>query len=219
MEQRGYSKKENSNNEMHDKPNPRYSSWGEEIKITIPTSLTLIRMALTPFISISIFYKHTFIALVLFCIAAFTDLLDGLIARLFRQETLLGKLLDPIADKILLNTVNIILSFGGIFAFTIPGWLTLVIISRDLLIIASVSLIVVVANYKDVYPSWTGKLSTICQFISILGVLIINLTNSSDWVVVFQFVFYITLLFIVISGFLYLFKIAKIFRTVDKNVN
>lgn len=174
-------------------------------------------MALIPFISISIFYKHTLIACVLFCIAAFTDLLDGLIARLFRQETLLGKLLDPIADKILLNTVNIILSFGGVFAFTIPGWLTLVIISRDLLIIASVSLIVVVANYKDVYPSWTGKLSTICQFISILGVLIINLTNSSDWAVVLQFIFYITLLFIVISGFLYLFKIAKIFRTVDKN--
>ena len=216
VEQRGNSKKENSYN---GKPAPRYSSWGDEIKITIPTSLTLIRMALTPFIIISIFYKHTFIACILFCIAAFTDLLDGLIARLFRQETLLGKLLDPIADKILLNTVNIILSFGGIFSFTIPGWLTLVIISRDLLIIASVSLIVVAANYKDISPSWTGKLSTICQIISIIGVLIMNLSYRSDVALLLQFIFYITLLFIVISGILYLFKIAKIFRTFDSKNN
>jgi len=217
VEQRGYTTKENSSQEKHDKRPPYYSSWGKEIKITIPTTLTLVRMALTPFISISIFYHHTIIAFILFCIAALTDSLDGLIARLFRQETLLGKLLDPIADKILLNTVNIILSFGISFSpITIPGWLTLVIISRDLLIIASVSLIVIVANYKDIYPSWSGKLSTVCQFLSIIGVLLSNLYDNSFFCLVLQLFFYITLFFTVFSGILYLFQIAKIFSNVDK---
>jgi cardiolipin synthase (CMP-forming) len=217
VEQRGR-KSEQQHAGKNNSITPRYVSWGKEIKITIPNTLTLIRMALTPFISISIFYKHTILACILFCIAALTDALDGLIARMFKQETLLGKLLDPIADKILLNTVNIILSFGSIFTLiTIPGWLTLVIISRDLLIIASGSLIVVVANYTDIYPSWSGKLSTICQFISIMGVLIANLSENASVVIALQMFFYITFFFTVFSGILYLFQVAHIINRIDKS--
>jgi len=182
---------------------------GKDKKLTFATILTIIRMSLTPFISITIFYKQIEWAIILFLIAAFSDSLDGLIARLFKQETLLGKLLDPIADKILLNTVNIILSFGNIFSLiTIPVWLTLIIISRDLLIIASVALIVLLANYKDISPSWSGKLATIFQFISIILVLSFNYFDYNNLII--YGVFYITLFFTVLSGILYLFQIAKI---------
>lgn len=185
---------------------------GKDKKITVATYLTIIRMSLTPFISISIFYKKIGLSLLLFFIAALSDSLDGLIARLFKQETLLGRLLDPIADKILLNTVNIILSFGNIFSLiTIPVWLTLIILSRDLLVISSVSLIVLVSNYKDIYPSWCGKLSTIFQFISIIFVLSFNYLNYFNLFLIYV-IFYITLLFTVLSGILYLFQVARIMK-------
>ncbi|OGF65180.1 MAG: hypothetical protein A2Y62_17540 [Candidatus Fischerbacteria bacterium RBG_13_37_8] len=208
MENRGQSFNNNSEHQKAENKTP-YSPWGKEIKLTVATKLTLVRMALTPFICISIFYEYTLLALILFVIAAISDSLDGFIARLFKQETLLGRLMDPLADKVLLNTVNIILSFGQVFTLiTIPVWLTLVILCRDLLIIASVSLIIIVANYKDIYPSWGGKLATIFQFISITVVLLANLYHlNPDYI---QLLFYVTLFFTVYSGILYLILIARL---------
>ena len=152
-------------------------------------------------------------ALALFIIAAVSDSLDGFVARLFKQETPLGRMLDPLADKVLLNSVNLILSFGSIFSLiTIPVWLTLVILCRDILIIACVSLIIIIANYKDIYPSWSGKLSTIFQFISIITVLFANLYQiANDY---FQILFYITLFFTVYSGVLYLILIGKLINKI-----
>ncbi len=189
--------------------NKIFQSWGRESKLTVATKLTLVRMALTPFVCISIFYKKIYIALILFIIAAVSDSLDGFIARLFKQETPLGRMLDPLADKVLLNTVNLILSFGNIFTLTtIPIWLTIIVLCRDILIIACVSLIIIMANYTDIHPYWSGKLSTIFQFISIASVLIANLYNiNSDYIPI---LFYITLFFTVYSGILYLILIAKL---------
>lgn len=205
----GEKKIKDNNSKCQKNYNIYLASWGDEIKLTLATKLTLIRMALTPFICITIFYHRINYALILFLIAAISDSVDGLIARLFKQVTLFGRMLDPLADKVLLNSVNIILSFGNIFTIvTIPVWLTIVILCKDILIIACVSLIIIIANYKDIYPSWAGKLSTIFQFISIIAVLISNLFNiSSDYI---QLLFYITLFFTVYSGLLYLILIAKL---------
>jgi CDP-diacylglycerol--glycerol-3-phosphate 3-phosphatidyltransferase len=202
-----------SKNKEQDYINLPVEFWGKEIRLTVATKLTLVRMALTPFICVSIFYMKIHYALALFIIAAVSDSLDGFVARLFKQETPLGRMLDPLADKVLLNSVNLILSFGSIFSLiTIPVWLTLVILCRDILIIACVSLIIIIANYKDIYPSWSGKLSTIFQFISIITVLFANLYQiANDY---FQILFYITLFFTVYSGVLYLILIGKLINKI-----
>ena len=97
---------------------------------TLPNNLTFLRLLIIPFIGISLtasFPAHNLVSVVLYAVAAITDTLDGRIARKRQQVSELGKFLDPLADKILVITVLVILVGAG----TLPTWVVIVIFGRE----------------------------------------------------------------------------------------
>lgn len=112
------------------------------------------------------FPTATVVALVLFCVASFTDFLDGYVARKYNQVTDFGKFVDPLADKLLVSSALILFAEQGAFA----GWMVCVILARELII---TSLRVVAANKGRVLAAtWTGKVKTCVQ---IGGIIVIYL--------------------------------------------
>jgi len=99
--------------------------------------------------------------------AAFSDILDGTVARAFRQVSPLGVALDPIADKVLMSTAFVTLSFRG----ALPWWLTIMVLSRDAVILITALLIILVAGYRPFYPTLLGKSSTVIQSITVFAAL------------------------------------------------
>jgi cardiolipin synthase len=104
-------------------------------------------------------------ALAVLMATAISDVLDGSLARLLKQESPLGVALDPIADKILMTTAYLTLSVRG----ALPWWLTILVLSRDLAILVTALLIVLVAGYRPFYPSLLGKASTAVQIATIFA--------------------------------------------------
>jgi len=126
---------------------------------TLPNLLTIARLILSPFIFAAIVSGRHETALILFALAAMTDGLDGLLARRINQATPLGAYLDPVADKILLSGVYISLAVAG----KIPSWLVVVILGRDLFLLASSGIALLFTAYREFRPSVWGKASTFVQ--------------------------------------------------------
>src|SRR5438067_10554893 len=108
--------------------------------ITLPNLLTVVRMALVPVFVSLLFYQKFVLALVIFIVAGVTDALDGLLARRFHQQSPLGRILDPIADKMMLVTSFVVLPMRGVYPIPVPKhlpvpfWVTITVISRDVFI-------------------------------------------------------------------------------------
>ena len=135
--------------------------------MTIPNILTFFRILLTPVFLLFLFNHHIAWALFVFFLAGLTDGLDGFIARTFRQKSLLGAFLDPIADKILLVSAFVALAWIGMM----PYWLTGIVIARDIAIILGASLLVLADVPFEVRPSIAGKITTLLQLITVLATL------------------------------------------------
>ena len=136
--------------------------------------LTLLRMALAPLLVVLVLQRRMGWALGVFMVAALTDALDGLIARLGGQQTTLGAMLDPVADKVLMTSSFIVLTWAGGLVVAIPMWLTVVILSRDAIIIVSVAIVNLTVGRRIFYPSMLGKLSTVSQLVTVGLVLLAN---------------------------------------------
>jgi cardiolipin synthase len=108
-----------------------------------------------------------------FVVAGVTDLLDGLIARLGHQQTTLGAMLDPVADKILLMSSFVALTWTRL-AVTIPAWLTVTTLSRDAIIVLIVAVVNLTMGRRVFYPSVWGKLCTASQLVTVGVVLLLN---------------------------------------------
>jgi len=134
--------------------------------LSVPNQLTMLRMLILPFIFIAMFYREHRLALGLFVLAATTDAIDGIIARRFNQKTLLGAYLDPIADKLLLSSSFVAQSLIG----AIPWWLTILVLSRDLMIVATVAVMVLSTQVRDFPPSLYGKANTMVQVATLMCV-------------------------------------------------
>ena len=130
---------------------------------TIANQLTILRMALAPGLLVLVLSREHAWALAVFVIAALTDLLDGLIARRGHQSTALGAVLDPIADKLLMASTYVALTWSGGLPCRVPAWLTVVLLSRDAAIVVSVAAINLALGRRLFYPTLLGKLSTISQ--------------------------------------------------------
>jgi cardiolipin synthase len=129
--------------------------------LTAPNQLTLLRMIFLPFIVINL-VKHDFKwALILFVLAAMSDGLDGLLARKLHQQTLLGQYLDPIADKLLLSTMFLVLSIEQ--RALVPWKYTVVVFSRDISILLVSGVLFMIAGLRDFRPSIFGKANTLAQ--------------------------------------------------------
>src|SRR6266699_4900501 len=120
---------------------------------TVPNQLTFLRLGFLPFFIISIHYHRYDIALAVLIIAALTDGMDGLLARSLNQKTALGAYLDPIADKLLLSSSFVALALEG----KIPLWLTILVLGRDVLILTTALVIMLVSGYRQFQPSIYGK--------------------------------------------------------------
>jgi cardiolipin synthase len=136
----------------------------------LPNILTFTRILLLPFFAASLIYREYNYALSLFVVAAVTDLLDGLIARITKQITDFGKILDPVADKFFLQTSFILMSMYGLM----PKWLTIIVISKDLIVITGCVIIYVVTSKLLVEPSIWGKSASTLQFI-LIGLILLSL--------------------------------------------
>jgi cardiolipin synthase len=141
---------------------------------TVANQLTLLRMGLAPLLVILVVSQKLRWALVVFIVAGVTDLLDGLIARLGHQQTTLGAMLDPVADKVLLTSAFVALTWSSHLSVTIPVWLTVTTLSRDAIILTGVAIVNLTMGRRVFYPSLLGKLSTASQLVTVGVVLLLN---------------------------------------------
>src|SRR4029077_14416193 len=135
---------------------------------TVPNQITLLRLGFLPFFLILIFYEQYRWALLVLVVAGLSDGIDGLLARQLNQRSPLGAYLDPIADKLLLSSSFIILSFKQKLAW----WLTILVLSRDVLILIVAVVIILLAGYRPFPPSVLGKCTTAFQIILVFAVVL-----------------------------------------------
>lgn len=131
--------------------------------MNIPNALTMLRILLVPAVLTAILYQLWLVALLLFAAAALSDFLDGLLARLLRQKTMLGAYLDPLADKLLVCTC-----YPALAALTdLPVWLAVLIVSRDVLVVIGAAILYLLAVERQFLPSVWGKLATTLQLLTV----------------------------------------------------
>ncbi len=183
--------------------------------ITLPNLLTIVRMALIPVFVSLLFYQKFLLALAVFIIAGITDGLDGLLARRFHQQSPLGRILDPIADKMMLVTSFVVLSMRNVYPtplphhLPIPFWVTITVISRDVFILVGAAAINMVSGFRAFRPSFPGKLSTVVQILAIAVVILAAQTRVGTGYylpTVYMSVFTLTLL----SGIHYVFFVSRL---------
>ncbi len=133
-----------------------------------PNLLTLARLFIIPFLVLAVLDGHNALAFGLFALAGVSDGLDGLLARWLQQATVLGLYLDPIADKLLLSTLFLVLTHVG----RVPEYVTVFVFSRDLGILLIASLLFFTNTLRDFPPSFLGKANTCIQILTLVVVLI-----------------------------------------------
>ncbi|HWR03482.1 MAG TPA: CDP-alcohol phosphatidyltransferase family protein [Humidesulfovibrio sp.] len=145
-------------------PPLRESNW------TIPNLITVSRIMLTPGFVMAFVDRRFDLAWVLFAIAGFTDALDGTLARVLKQRSTFGAMLDPLADKILLVTSFICLAVQE----WIPGWLATLVVSRDLFIVGGLALLHYsgVDVKRGIKPVWISKCATTAQISLVLLIMV-----------------------------------------------
>ena len=134
---------------------------------TAPNLLTLSRICLAPFLVSAILDNHYALSFGLFVAAGLTDLLDGLLARLLKQYTMLGQYLDPVADKLLLSTLFLVLTYKNL----IPARVTAMVLGRDVGILVVAAILYATVGRREFRPSIFGKGSTLAQIAAVAAVL------------------------------------------------
>jgi cardiolipin synthase (CMP-forming) len=171
--------------------------------MNLPNLITVFRIFLIPVLVILLLYDFPLWALVVFSVAALTDSLDGLIARISNQQTTLGTYLDPIADKLLLLSGFITLSYLTV----IPLWSAIILVSRDIILIFGTVLLYMVQGRIEITPSWLGKCTTAAQLAYVLVVLAF-LTMGKEDPAMIPFL-YMTIVLTVVSGLHYIFRAIR----------
>jgi cardiolipin synthase (CMP-forming) len=148
---------------------------------TVPNQLTFLRLGFLPFYLIAVLYAHYDWALGLLVVAALTDGLDGLLARVLNQKSAVGAYFDPIADKLLLSSSFVVLALRG----KVHWWLAIIVLSRDVLLLMTAVVILLVLGYRSFPPSVFGKATTLVQILFVFVVLSLAVTQWR-WLAVAQ---------------------------------
>jgi cardiolipin synthase len=148
---------------------------------TAPNLLTLLRICLAPFLVASVLEGHYRLSFGLFVAAGLTDALDGMLARVLKQRTQLGQYLDPVADKLLLSTLFLVLTHLGL----IPVTVTALVFGRDVGILVVAAILYAAAGRREFGPSLLGKANTVAQVSAVAAVLLHQLTKAA-WVTDFR---------------------------------
>jgi cardiolipin synthase len=171
--------------------------------LTTANQLTILRIVFVPVFIILLVYRELGWALGVFVLAGISDVLDGIIARRFGQKTSIGAVLDPLADKLLMTTSFLILSLPQMeFQNTIPRWLMIIIIFRDVFILLVSLITVLMVGWRKFQPSPYGKASTVLQVLTVLTVLYSNWNSAI--VPELNILFYMTGFMTAFSGLHYL---------------
>ncbi len=144
------------------------SHTNQSLHCTFSTWLTLSRIAITPIIVYAMLTDCWGTAFILFITAAITDVLDGYFARILCQETMLGALLDPLADKILLISCFITLACTNTLPFSIPQWFVILLLLRESLIVGGFMYLFFKTKGIDIEPTRMGKLTTFANSLFII---------------------------------------------------
>jgi cardiolipin synthase (CMP-forming) len=178
-----------------------------KLTINIPNILTVLRILVTPLFIIFLIRDQHRYALLVFILAGVSDGLDGLIARWLNQRSDLGAVLDPIADKLLLTAAYITL---GILK-DIPGWLAVLVISRDVLIVTGIAVLAFADIHFDIRPSLISKWTTVFQILMIaFSLLEPDFSGAETWLRVLGWV---TAGITVLSGLHYTYLGLHILQT------
>ena len=179
------------------------------MNITAANQLTILRIILVPAFVILLLYGHRGWALVTFFGAGITDLFDGLIARRSGPKTTLGAWLDPMADKLLLGTMFIMLTLPDIgSANRLPLWFTVLVISRDVAIVLTVAVVNLAVGPRTFRPSVFGKIATATYVLTGVVTLYFNyLERPSAVVTIFV---YASLAITLVSAFHYVGQVVKL---------
>jgi cardiolipin synthase (CMP-forming) len=179
--------------------------------LTAPNQLTLLRMGFVPFIVIHLVAGHYRWALILFVLAGMSDGLDGLLARTLKQQTVLGQYLDPIADKLLLSTMFMVLAILHKIAWKY----TVLVFSRDISILFASAVLYAIAGLRDFRPSIFGKANTFAQVAAVFFVLLFQVERTR-WVWITQTTFlHATVGFTVVSAMHYVLLVGQRLRAAN----
>ena len=177
--------------------------------LTLANQLTILRILLIPAFVLLVVYGYLGGALLVFLIAGVTDMLDGIIARWAHQRTNLGAWLDPMADKLLLVTTFIVLTIPSIpLTNYMPFWLTVLIISRDIVIVGVVAIVNLAVGPRTFRPSLCGKLTTGTYILTSMVFLYFNYLHQTSWII--DTMIGLSLCMTFISGGDYYFRMRKL---------
>jgi cardiolipin synthase len=149
--------------------------------LTVANQLTLLRMLLIPGFVLLVVYGEIGWAFLVLLVAGLTDALDGLIARRAGQKTTLGAWLDPMADKLLLTSAFVVLTVPGTaLTSRIPLWLTVCVLSRDIVIVVTVAIVNPAVGRRTFRPSLLGKAATATYIVTCLLCMGLNYLQASS---------------------------------------
>ncbi|MGB0065427.1 MAG: CDP-alcohol phosphatidyltransferase family protein [Terracidiphilus sp.] len=172
-----------------------------------PNLLTLIRICLAPFLVAAILEGHYLLSFGLFVVAGLTDALDGALARLLKQRSMLGQYLDPVADKLLLSTLFLVLMYKGLM----PTTVTVLVFGRDVGILLVSALLYAAVGRREFQPSIWGKANTLAQITAVATVLLYQsqLTHAYWITVTRRVTLDATMALTVISGLHYAWTVSR----------
>lgn len=166
---------------------------------TVPNLLTLVRICLAPILVAEVLDNNYRIGVVLFLVAGLTDALDGALARLLHQRSVLGQYLDPVADKLLLSTLFLVLMHKNL----VPVTVTVLVFGRDVGILLVAAILYAAVGRREFKPSIFGKINTLAQVSTVAAILLCQLASPS-WLISFrELALKATMLFTVLSGLHY----------------
>jgi cardiolipin synthase len=170
-----------------------------------PNLLTLMRICLAPFLVSAILDDRFALSFGLFVAAGLTDALDGTLARWLKQRTALGQYLDPVADKLLLSTLFVVLTHKGL----IPTTVTVLVFGRDVGILVVAAILYAAVGRREFKPSIFGKANTVAQVTSVAAVLLHQISSAS-WVLTLRVVvLWATVVLTIASGFHYAWMVTR----------
>lgn len=188
--------------------------------LTLPNVLTFLRIGLIPVFAILLAYHKEGWALAVFTIAGASDGVDGFLARRMKQESELGTIIDPIADKLLMTTAFVMLTLPSILGdarphLPVPFWVTACVIGRDIAIVTIAGAINVMTGFRGFKPSWLGKASTFVQVVAVILILIAAVFPANNGLFL-PTTYAVVAAFAVFSGIHYIFQVAKLMRESEK---
>lgn len=173
--------------------------------MNLPNKLTIARVVVVPIFIVLFLFNFHLIAFVVFILAALTDLIDGQIARKYNLVSNFGKIMDPLADKILVYSAFCLMVENGL----IPGWMLIVILTREFIVAGMRT--VAASEGLVVAAGMSGKIKTVLQMVAVPMLLLVPVISWQFWVTASMIVLWASLLMTVYSGVEYIYQNRKVF--------